>query len=69
VRGFVPTLAEIEATIARMEQRYRAHPSFPAYLQLRQRFDEDLSDARDRALSKAAALMQIKYESEGEVAP
>lgn len=62
--GTVPDLEEIEATVARMEERYRDSPGFAAYLRLRERFDADLSDARDRALSKAAALMLIKYERE-----
>ena len=59
-----PSLAEIEATLARMEQRYGDHPLFADYLRLQERFDADLSDARDRALAKSAALMLIKYESE-----
>jgi hypothetical protein len=42
--GTVPDLAEIEATVARMEQRYRDSPLYPAYLRLCRRFDEDLSD-------------------------
>ena len=66
--GTVPDLAEIEATIERMEARYRDHPAFPAYERLKPRFDADLTSPRDRALSKAAALMLIKYEGgvEGE---
>jgi hypothetical protein len=63
--GTVPSLDEIEATVARMEERYRGRPLFADYLRLRERFDADLSDARDRALAKSAALMLIKYESEG----
>ena len=62
--GTVPSLREIEATVARMEQRYREHPLFADYLRVRERFDADLSDARDRALARSAALMLIKYESE-----
>jgi hypothetical protein len=64
VAAMPPTLAEIEATVVRMERHYGGHPAFPDYLRLRDRFDADLSDPRDRALSKAAALMQIKYASE-----
>lgn len=60
----VPSLEEIGATIERMEARYRDSPLFRGYERLKQRFDSDLVDARDRALSKAAALMLIKYESE-----
>jgi hypothetical protein len=59
-----PTLTEIEETVARMERRYRKHPSFSAYLLLCVRLEADLSDQRDRALAKSAALMQIKYEDE-----
>jgi hypothetical protein len=62
--GTVPSLDEIEETIRRMEERYREHLLFADYLRLRERFDADLSDARDRALAKSAALMLIKYESE-----
>ena len=60
----VPSLAEIEETVTRMEERYREHPLFEDYLRLVARFEADLSDARDRALVKSAALMLIKYESE-----
>jgi hypothetical protein len=63
--GSVPSLIEIEETIVRMEERYRDHPLFGDYLKLKQRFDADLTDARDRALAKSAALMLIKYESKG----
>ena len=62
--GTVPDLAEIEATIARLETRYRDHPAFAAYGRLKPRFDADLAAPRDRALSKAAALMLIKYQAE-----
>lgn len=61
----VPDLDEIEATVERMEERYRNHRQFAAYLRLCQRFDADLADRRDRALSRAAALMLIKFEAEG----
>jgi hypothetical protein len=60
----VPSLAEIEATVARMEQRYSDHPLFAKYLPLTERFDADLSDPRDRALARSAALMLIKIENE-----
>ena len=60
----VPSLEEIEATVARMEERYRAHPLFADYLRLRDRFAADLSDPRDRALAKSAALMLIMYDNE-----
>ena len=61
----VPSLAEIEETVQRMEERYRDHSLFGDYLRLRERFDADLSDARDRALAKSAALMLIKFETQG----
>ena len=64
--GTIPSLEEIEATVARMEERYRDHPLFANYLRLRERFDNDLSEARDRALARSAALMLIKYESESQ---
>jgi hypothetical protein len=63
--GTVPSLKEIEATVERMEGRYRGHPLFAQYLRLRESFDADLLDPRDRALAKSAALMLIKYESAG----
>ncbi len=60
----VPSLAEIEETVTRMEARYSASPLFADYLRLKERFDADLSDARDRALARSAALMLIRYEGE-----
>lgn len=60
-----PSLAEIEETVTRMEERYSDHPLFADYERLRARFDMDLTDARDRALARSAALMLIKYEIEG----
>ena len=55
-----PTLAEIEATVERLERRYAASSHFPAYRTLCSRFAADLTDARDLALAKSAALMLIK---------
>ena len=53
------------STIARLEQRYRRHADattlFTVYEKLCERFEEDLADERDVLLSKAAALMLIKY--------
>ena len=60
----VPDLKETEATVARMEERYRGSPLFPIYQRLSQRFEADLSDARDLALAKSAALMLVKFNSE-----
>ena len=56
-----PDQAELDATIARMEAKYRDAPLFEAYRDLIERFACDLDDRRDLALSKAAALMLIKY--------
>jgi hypothetical protein len=62
----VPELTEIEATVARMEARHAKDPLFPVYERLCRRFANDLSDPRDLALSKAAALMLIKFRTEDE---
>lgn len=63
-----PTLAEIEATVRRMEERYAGSPLFAAYRALCRRFEADLDDPRDLALAKSAALMLIK-QVDGEVSP
>ena len=55
-----PSLAEIEATVQRMERRYANSPHFSDYVALCRRFDADLSDPRDRALARSAALMLLK---------
>jgi hypothetical protein len=55
-----PTLEEIEATIERMEKRYAHSILFGMYEKTCRRFEADLGDPRDLALSKAAALMLIK---------
>ena len=61
-----PDLAEIAATVERMEARYAASPSaeanrlMAAYRRVCQRFADDLADPRDVALSKGAALMLIR---------
>jgi len=60
----VPGLAEIEATVARMEARHGKDPLFPVYRRLCATFEHDLTDPRDVALSKAAALMLIKFRTE-----
>ncbi|MHB1102625.1 MAG: hypothetical protein ACYC0C_07565 [Devosia sp.] len=62
----VPDLADIEGTIARMEARHGKDPLFPVYQRLCRRFADDLIDPRDLALSKAAALMLIKFRTEDE---
>ena len=59
-----PRLAEIEATVERMEQRYASSPHFAAYQALCRRFAADLSDPRDRALARSAVLMLLKQLAE-----
>lgn len=56
-----PTLEELEATVTRMEARWRTSPLFAAYAALSLRFEVDLADRRDLALAKSAALMMIKF--------
>jgi hypothetical protein len=60
----VPDLAEIEATVSRMEARYRDDPLFPVCQRLCQRFEADLNERRDLALAKASALMLVKFVDE-----
>ncbi|ANM09474.1 MULTISPECIES: hypothetical protein [unclassified Rhizobium] len=61
----IPTTIELSSTIDRMESVYRrqdeARAVFGVYEKLCQRFEQDLADERDLLLSKAAALMMIKY--------
>lgn len=64
--AMIPELAEIEAVVARMEVRHGQDPLFPVYRRLCQRFTEDLAGSRDLALSKAAALILIKFRTEDE---
>lgn len=59
-----PDQAELDATIARMEAKYADAELFPTYRKLIERFAADLDDPRDLALSKAAALMLVKYAAE-----
>ncbi|WP_210303362.1 hypothetical protein [Rhizobium aethiopicum] len=53
------------STIVRLEQKYRRYDKatalFAVYEKLCERFEEDLAQERDVLLSKAAALMVIKY--------
>ncbi|WP_421952896.1 hypothetical protein [Pelagibacterium sp.] len=62
----IPDLADLEATVARMEARFdtdpRASSLMASYRNLCIRFEADLADPRDIALSRAAALMTIKYQ-------
>ncbi|WP_210200712.1 hypothetical protein, partial [Rhizobium sophoriradicis] len=64
----IPTTIELSSTIDRMESVYRrqdeARALFDVYEKLCQRFEQDLADERDLLLSKAAALMMIKYSVE-----
>ncbi|WP_245296704.1 hypothetical protein [Rhizobium bangladeshense] len=66
----IPTVNELKSTIARLESRYRGHNDagalFEPYEMLCRRFERDLADERDRLLSKAAAMMMIKYSIEQE---
>ena len=55
-----PSEAELRETIERMEERLRAHPLFPDYERLSERFASDLPDERDVLLSRAAVLMLLQ---------
>jgi hypothetical protein len=64
--SMIPTLQEIEDTVTRMEERYAAlrDPTVKTlmahYREVASRFERELSDRRDSALSKGAALMLIQ---------
>lgn len=68
----VPDLEELEETVRRMEARYVAYDDavtprlMGVYRELHSRFSNDLSDPRDRALSRGAVLMMIRYLVDGE---
>ena len=55
-----PTLKDIEDTVARLEARFEQSILFGVYEKTCLRFEQVLSDPRDLALSKAAALMVVK---------
>jgi len=61
-----PTLAELEATVERLEARLDGsiHPdvrqAMATYRKLDARFRADLANPRDLALSRGGALMLIK---------
>ena len=59
----VPELSEIAATVSRMEARYGTTPEanrlMTAYRRISKQFTADLSDPRDLALAKSAALMMV----------
>jgi len=65
-----PSLEEIEATVDRLEARLTASLDpdterlLIAYRKLDARFRTDLSDPRDLALSRGAALMLIRFLTE-----
>ncbi|MBX4919806.1 hypothetical protein HJA76_08795 [Rhizobium bangladeshense] len=71
----IPTVDELKSTIVRLESRYResdgAGALFELYEKLCRRFEQDLADERDLLLSRAAAMMMIKYwiEQEGRHSP
>jgi hypothetical protein len=55
-----PGEAELTETVYRMEERLRAHPLFPVYERLSERFAAELTDERDVLLSSAAVLMLLQ---------
>jgi hypothetical protein len=63
-RPYVPDYDEVAATVARMEARFaamdEARDLMEAYSRTVRRFESDLANPRDLALSKGAALMLIK---------
>ena len=63
-----PDPTELQATIARIQARFDAEPRatdlMRHYRNLCTRFETDLADPRDIALSRAAALMMIRYQLE-----
>lgn len=48
-----------------MEERLRAHPLFPIYERLIERFTNDLPEERDVLLSRAAVLMLLQETASG----
>ncbi|MYZ48567.1 hypothetical protein [Propylenella binzhouense] len=67
----IPETAEILATVARLEGAFEEHPDpavrrlYGLYLKVCKQFEDDLGNARDRALSRAAVLMLIRLQEEG----
>jgi hypothetical protein len=55
-----PEETELVETVYRMEENLRAHPLFPVYERLSERFAADLTDERDVLLSSAAVLMLLQ---------
>lgn len=68
--AIIPDLIQIKMTVERMERLYSAQKSeaaqvlWAAYVKVRARFKIDLADERDIWLSRAAALMLLKYQLE-----
>jgi hypothetical protein len=60
-----PTLDEIVQTVVRLEQRFERSSAFTSYRNLLLRFEADLTDPRDLALAKSAALMLVKQLEDG----
>lgn len=64
--AIVPDLTELGETIVHMEARFDADPRTTALMEryrvLCDRFTQDLADPRDVAVSRAAALMMVKYQ-------
>jgi hypothetical protein len=65
-RARVPSDPELEATVRRMETRFRASADaetvrlMALYDSLVERFDSDLAGERDRLLSRGGALMLVQ---------
>ena len=68
--AIIPDLIQIKMTVERMERLYSAQKSeaaqvlWAAYVKVSARFETDLADERDIWLSRAAALMLLKYQLE-----
>ena len=66
----IPETDQIKATVERMENHFSAQEGegaqnmWQAYTQLAKRFEADLENERDLWMSKAAALMMLKYQQE-----
>ncbi len=66
----IPETDQIKATVERMEDHFSAQEGegaqsmWQAYTQLAKRFEADLENERDLWMSKAAALMMLKYQQE-----
>ena len=66
----IPEINQIKETVERMENHFSAQEGegaqsmWQTYIQLAKRFEADLADERDLCMSKAAALMMLKYQQE-----